>query len=201
MRLDDIPVPDTPAARLATEVAIAYHSPAMVNHCLRSYLWAASLGVAEGLTFDAELLHVASMLHDIGLVEVFDSHTADFEQAAGHVGWVFAAGAGWPAGRRRRVAEIIVRHMWSSVDPDDDPEGYLLEVGTALDISGRDPDRWPGELRSEVLALHPRLGLADEFVRCLRDQAQRKPASAAARIVTGGLAEQMARHPLERTQA
>jgi hypothetical protein len=89
--------------------------------------------------------------------------------------------------------------MWASVDPDLDPEGYLLEVGTALDISGRDPDRWPRELRSEVLTRHPRLGLADEFVRCLRNQAERKPSSAAARIVTGGLAERMADHPLEPT--
>lgn len=176
-----------------------YHSAALVNHCVRSYLWAASLGVAEGLVFDVELLHVAAMLHDIGLVDPFDSHRVDFEQAGGQVGWVFAAGAGWPVGRRRRVAEIIVRHMWASVDPDRDPEGYLLEVGTALDISGRDPDRWPRELRSEVLTRHPRLGLADEFVRCLRNQAERKPSSAAARIVTGGLAERMAHHPLEPT--
>lgn len=53
----------------------------------------------------------------------------DVEQAGGHVGWVFATGAGWPVERRRRVAEIIVRHMWMSVDPDDDPEGNLLEGG------------------------------------------------------------------------
>jgi hypothetical protein len=197
MRLDDLPVPDSPAARLAGEVSTAYHSPALVNHCVRSYLWAASLGLAEGLTFDADLLHVAAMLHDLGLVAAFDSHTLDFEQAGGHVAWVFAAGAGWPVGRRRRLAEVIVRHMWRAVDPDDDPEGYLLGLGTGLDISGSEPDRWPRELRAQVVARYPRLDLADEFVRCLQDQAARKPTSAASRLVAGGLAERMAGNPLE----
>src|SRR5918911_76452 len=102
MRLDEVPLPDTSAARLAAEVAAEYHSPALLNHVHRSYLWAASLGTQEGLTFDAELLYVAAMLHDIGLVEPFDSHTVAFEHAGGHVARVFAAGAGWPPARRRR---------------------------------------------------------------------------------------------------
>jgi hypothetical protein len=37
------------------------------------------------------------MLHDIGLVKEFDSHTVPFEQAGGHVAWVFGAGAGLSA--------------------------------------------------------------------------------------------------------
>ena len=197
MRLEDVPVPDTSVARLAAEVAAEYHSPALLNHCHRSYLWAASLGAAQGLAFDAELLHVAAMLHDIGLVEPFDSHTVAFEHAGGHVARVFAAGAGWPAERRRRVGEVVVRHMWPAVDPDDDPEGHLLEVGTGLDISGAGPQRWPEELRAQVLARYPRLDLAAEFVRCVEDQAARKPESAAARLVRGGIADRMTDHPLE----
>src|SRR4051794_14610040 len=45
------------------------------------------LGMSEGVVFDADLLYVAAMLHDIGLVAAFDSHTVDFEQAGGHVAW------------------------------------------------------------------------------------------------------------------
>lgn len=196
VRLADVPLPDTAAARLATEVAQQHHTPAMVNHVLRSYVWSAALGMQQGLEFDPELLYVASMLHDIGLVPVFDAVGVPFEEAGGQVAAVFAAGAGWAPRRRERVAEIVVRHMWAEVDPGDDPEGHLLEVGTGLDISGREPERWPQELREEIVARHPRLDLATEFVEHLRDQALRKPGSSAARLVAGGLAERMAHHPL-----
>jgi hypothetical protein len=196
VRIDDVPVPSSPVTRLAEEVAGEHHTPALLNHVWRSYLWSASLGVQRGLAFDPELLFVAAMLHDIGLVPAFDAHEVPFEEAGGQVAAVFAAGAGWPAPRRVRVAEIVVRHMWPSVDPDDDPEGHLLEVGTGLDISGRGADLWPAALRTEVLDRYPRLDLAAEFTRLLQLQAARKPGSSAERLVQGGLADRLARNPL-----
>lgn len=82
MPLDDL-VPDSAAATSAREVARAFHSPALLNHCLRAHLWAAEYGRARGIAFDAELLYVAATLHDIGLVPVFDSVTVPFEEAGG----------------------------------------------------------------------------------------------------------------------
>ena len=75
--------------------------------------------------------------------------------AGGNVGWVFAAGAGWPPARRTRVSEIIVRHMWSAVDPAVDVEGHLLELATSLDITGSQQDDWPIELRREIVRRVP----------------------------------------------
>jgi HD domain len=197
VRLDDVPVPDSDVAARAVQAAAAFCSPALVNHNHRSYLWSAALGVTEGLTFDVELLYVAAMLHDLGLVPEYDNATLGFEVAGGHVGWMFAAGAGWPVDRRVRVAEVVERHMWDSVDRTLDPEGYLLEAGTGLDISGRDPDRWDLALRREVLGRYPRLDLRTEFVACFQDQARRKPASLAAQAVHSGIAERMAANVLE----
>ena len=56
---------------------------------------------------DAELLFVASLLHDLGLVPAFDAHAVDFEHAGGAVARVFAAGAGWPEARQRRLADRL----------------------------------------------------------------------------------------------
>jgi HD domain len=198
MRLNDLEIPDTPAARAALEVATAYCSPALLNHSVRAYLWAAGYGVAWGITFDAELLYVAAMLHDVGLVKEFDSHRVPFEEAGGHVAWVFGAGAGWPVARRHRAAEVIVRHMWEAVDVAQDPEGHLLELSTGMDISGRRTEDIPGDLRADVLARYPRLGLAREFVACFQDQAMRKPDSLAARLVNRGFAARVAANPLDR---
>jgi hypothetical protein len=200
VRLADLPVPDTAAAGAALDVARAFHTPAFVHHCARSYLWSAALGTSEGIAFDAELLYVAAMLHDLGLVEPFDSSTAAFEFAGGSVGWVLAAGAGWPPARRDRVREVVVAHMADAVDPVEDPEGSLLNRGTGVDISGRGVDRLPAEMQAEVLERWPRLALAAEFGACFRDQAARKPDGAAGRAIRSGLADRMATNPLERVR-
>ncbi|MER7000555.1 HD domain-containing protein [Streptomyces sp. NPDC000410] len=187
--------PGTAACAAALEVATAYCSPALLNHSVRSYVWASAYAADQGIEHDAELLYVAALLHDIGLVAEFDSHTVAFDEAGGHVAWVFGAGAGWPVERRQRLSEVIVRHMWDSVDVREDPEGHLLERATGVDISGRNADDFTAAFRAEVLARYPREGLADEFLACFRDQAARKPESSPAASVRGGLAERVLANP------
>lgn len=197
MDLTSISPPDSPAAVHAADVATTYSSPALLNHSMRVYAWAVALGEVHDVEFDAELLFVAAMLHDVGLVPEFDSHTRPFEVAGGHVAWVFAAGAGWPAARRERLSEVIVRHMHAEVDPAEDPEGFLLSRAAALDIAGRDVTDLPADLRAEVLIRHPRLTLVDEFLKCFHDQATRKPESAAGAAIRNNLDTRMRRNPLD----
>jgi hypothetical protein len=83
------------------------------------------------------------------------------------------------------------------VDPAQDPEGYLLELATGLDISGRQPEAFPANLREQVVSRHPRLDLGPEFIACFRDQAERKPDSSAARMVRDGIAERIVTNPLD----
>ena len=197
MRLADVPHPSTAVAEQALEVCTAYSSPALLHHCRRSYVWAAAYAVEHGIDVDTELLFVATMLHDIGLTPSFDNHAVPFEVAGGHVAWVFGAGAGWPVARRHRAAEIIVKHMWDSVDVDEDAEGYLLEIATGLDISGANPEWWPADLRAEVLADFPRLGLGPEFTACFAAEAARKPDSSAAAAMANGIAGRITRNTLD----
>jgi hypothetical protein len=197
MTLDDLVIPGSPAATASLEVASAYESPALLNHSLRAYVWAAADGVARGIDFDPELLYVAAMFHDIGLVPAFDSHTLAFEEAGGHVAGVFAAGAGWPAKRRERLSEVIIRHMWPQVDLSMDPEGHLLARSTGADISGRNLDDWEDGFKAEVLRRYPRLDLSQEFLGCFRAQAERKPDSSAAAAIRSGLSTRMTANPLD----
>lgn len=198
MRIVDFPVPDSAAARGALALAQEYHSPSLVNHVTRSWLWAEAFAAVEGRgDIDHELLYVAAILHDIGLAREFDNHTLAYEHAGGHVGVALTAGAGWDAARRRRVLDVIVEHNWPSVDPAEDVEGYLLEIATGLDISGARPDALPEEFRREVLAAYPRLGLAQEFGTAVVDQAERKPSTTACRLVDGGVVRKLRDNPLE----
>lgn len=198
VRIADFPVPNTAAARGAVELANHYQPPAITSHGFRSWLWAEAFAVVEGLRgIDHELLYVAAVLHDIGTVTEYDNHTMSYEHAGGHVGVALTAGAGWPAERRQRVLEVIVRHNWPSVDPALDVEGHLLETATALDISGARPDVLPEGYLREVLATHPRGDLAHEFSACVIDQAARKPTTAARRLVDGGVVRKLQENPLE----
>ena len=197
MKLAEIPGPQTPASQAALEVVTEYSSTALVNHCIRSYLWAASYGTAHHVGYDAELLYVSAMLHDIGLAARFDNHADAFEMAGGNVAWVFGAGAGWPVDRRVRSSEVIIRHMWDHVDVAADPEGHLLGIATGLDISGRNPGWWPSELRREVVSSYPRLALTTEFVSCFQDQARRKPESSAGASVRSGIGDRIAANVLD----
>lgn len=189
--------PPTATAARAVEIAGRFCTPALLNHSLRSYAFAVDLARSEGRGFDGELLFVAAAFHDIGLVPVFDSETQPFEEAGGSIAQVFAAGAGWPVERARRVHEVIVRHMWPSVDPGLDVEGYLLERATSLDVSGAAPDDWSAGFCDEVVEALPRLDFAPTFVACFEQQARRKPQSGAAASVGRGLPARALHNPLD----
>jgi hypothetical protein len=198
MRMADAALPQTPATEAALAVARRFHSPALLNHSIRSWYWA--VGFAAELPVavtDPELLAVSALLHDIALVPEFDNVRLPFETAGGYVAWALTAGAGWVPGRRDRAVEVIERHMEPEVDPAADPEGHLLEIATALDISGRRDGVLRTEYVAEVLAEYPRLTLGAEFGACLQEQAARKPRSQAARLVSGGLMDRLAANPLE----
>jgi hypothetical protein len=195
--LKDIAIPQTSACQAALDAATRFYSPSLLHHCVRSYLWAAAYAADNDMDHDAELLYVAALLHDLGLVAEFDSHTVAFEEVGGHLAWLFTAGAGWPAARRERAAEVVVRHMWDAVDPAADPEGFLLEMATGVDISGRHARDFPAALRTQVLARYPRLDLPAEFTACFADQSRRKPDTRAGQLWRAGARDRIARNPLD----
>lgn len=200
VNLDDLAPPETRAAQAALDLAEAYYSPALLEHAHRSWLWAEAFASTEQRTdIDHELLYVAALLHDIGITVPYDNATLSYEEAGGHVAIALTTGAGWEPDRRRRALEVVVRHNWPSVDPVLDQEGYLLELATGADITGAGAQALPARFVRDVLARHPRGSLAAEFTACVSDQAARKPATAARRILDAGLAERMRRHPFEPT--
>lgn len=189
--------PRTAAADAALSLATQYHSPSILNHVLRSWLWAEAFAIVQDRQdVDHELLYVSAVLHDIGLVPAFDNVLLSYEEAGGHVAIALTRGAGWDEHRGRRALEVIVRHNWVSVDPDLDIEGHLLEIATGLDISGARTDALPAPFVREVLDRYPRLELAQEFGDGVVDQAERKPHTAAHRLVAGGVVRKLAENPL-----
>lgn len=189
--------PQTPAATNALSVATRFYSPALLNHCVRSYLWGTVYAASHAIAYDDELYYVSALLHDIGLTAPFDSHRVSFEEAGGDLAWVFGVAAGWTEERAARAMKIIVLHMRDDVPADVDPESHLLQVATSWDVSGRQPEDFSAEVRAETLARYPRLGFGGEFLACFEDQARRKPDGATAALVASGAAGRIKANPLD----
>lgn len=196
--LDELLAPPSSVASRALEAAAVVSSPALLAHSRRSAAFAVDLGRREGLTFDHELLFVASALHDVGLAAPFDSHAEPFERAGAEVARVFASGAGWTADRAQRLVDVIVRHAWPAVSTALDVEGHLLERATSLDVSGVGVDDWPAELVAALVDRVPRAGFGTEFGGLMSTQAHRKPGSEAARAIRAGMRDRIAANPLDR---
>jgi HD superfamily phosphodiesterase len=64
---------DSSLAREAEDLLRSVAPPFLVNHSFRSHFFAVGLADRDGVRFDEELLYVAALLHDIGLVEEFDT--------------------------------------------------------------------------------------------------------------------------------
>jgi hypothetical protein len=103
--------PQTSAATAALSVAARFYSPALLNHCVRSYLWGTSYASAHGISFDDELYYVSALVHDVGLTDPFDSHRVPFEEAGGDVAWGVLAGM-WPDGDPRSSRRRRERRSW-----------------------------------------------------------------------------------------
>ena len=189
--------PQTPAAEAALSVATRFYTPALLNHCVRSYLWGSAYAAAHGISFDDELYYVSAMLHDIALTDPFDSHKIAFEEAGGDLAWVFGMATGWSEERAARASEIIVLHMRADVAATVDPESHLLQIATSWDVVGLRPEEFPPDARTEILARYPRIGFGTEFVACFEDQAQRKPNSAAAASIANNGSQRIAANPLD----
>src|SRR6202047_3059530 len=72
-------VPDSKLTREATGLLREFSTPLLFNHSHRVFFWANELGKQSGQRFDAELLFICALFHDMGLLKKFSSATDRFE--------------------------------------------------------------------------------------------------------------------------
>jgi hypothetical protein len=196
LRALGMPVPDSAIAQRAEDL-IADVAPAfLVNHSLRAYAWAVELAWHDQLEFDAEILYVSALLHDIGLVAAYDMG-ACFEIDGAVAAERFALQQGQSAERARAVYDVIALHMLAEVPPGSSSEVALLNDSTGVDVTGYRiydvrPETLPG-----VVAAYPRLEFKRDFAALFVDQATRKPSCRVAEMVATGKLDAIAKAPFD----
>ena len=180
-----MPVPDSALAHRARELIDDVEPAFLVNHSVRAYAWAVELARHDDLRFDAEILYVSAMLHDIGLVAAYDLGGC-FELDGAIAAERFALDAGEPSARARAIHDVIALHMADTLPQDSAAEELLLNDSTGVDVRGRRIEDVRPESIPAVVAAYPRLEFKREFAALFADQAARKPTCAVARMVERG---------------
>jgi len=191
-----MPVPDSVLALRARELIGDVAAPVLVNHSVRCYAWGVELAGHDRLAFDREILYVASMLHDIGLVPAYDlggCYEVDGAIAAERL----AVESGAAVARARSIHDAIASHNDDELPADATAEVVLLWDAAGVDVTG---DRFT-DIRSAivpaVLAAYPRLDFKRTFAALFADQVARKPACPAAALAANGILAEIAQAPFE----
>jgi predicted HD phosphohydrolase len=188
--------PDSKLAREAEDLVRVVEPPFLTNHSLRSHFFAVALAERDKVRFDEELLYVASLLHDIGLVQEFDTGKC-FEEDGADAARRLATGQGWDAERAEALAEAIRLHVAAQIALEDGPEAFLLWHSTGLDVAGHRHDELEPRAVEAIVAAYPRLDFKEGFTALVADQAERKSGCWADRAVASGLRERIAAAPFE----
>jgi putative intracellular protease/amidase len=159
-------VPQTALAAAAYATATEL-PPAILNHSVRSYLFARlvaqSRALEPGVDFDDELLYVACVLHDTGLAASADSG-ARFEVDGADVAGQLLSAHGAPPERAAIVWDAIALHTSPGIAERKQPEVQLARAGIALDF-GAGAEIVADGTANAIHEAWPRLDMA----RCLAD--------------------------------
>ena len=170
-----IEIPDSRLADEATELVREVSTQLLFDHSRRVYLWGALQGANRGLRYDQELLYVAALFHDLGLIDGHRSPDERFEIDGANEARRFLEQRDVPEESVMTVWEAIALHTTPEVPRYKQPEVALVQAGVELDVLGQGFDDVPAAMRDQVVAAHPRTGFKAGIVEAFADGMRFKP--------------------------
>jgi HD domain len=170
-----VTIPDTKLAREATELVRDATTDLIYNHSRRVYWFGSLQGHNRGLSFDAELVYIGAMFHDLGLNEQFRGSGRRFEVDSADEARRFLQGHGVPEDSVRRVWTAIALHTTPGVPEFMEPEVALVTAGVEYDVLGIGYHDVGDADRAEIIALHPRPDFKHSILRAFTDGNAAKP--------------------------
>jgi HD superfamily phosphodiesterase len=189
--LSPVAVPDSRLAREATELIRSVESDLLYQHSLRVYAFGALQGARQGLSYDAELLYIGAMFHDIGLVEGHRSAHDRFEVDGANAAREFLIGHGVTGAAVRVVWDAIALHTTPGIPQHKEPEVALVTAGVELDVLGLGYDDIAAEDREAVLDAYPRGDFKESIIDAFAAGIAHKPETAFGNVKADVLAEKL----------
>ncbi len=174
--LAGVSVPDTPLISSAIEYAREQSEPYLLNHVMRSWLFAVALAHLNQTAHDGEVLAVTIILHDLGLADKFKGPLR-FEVEGANAARKFARDAGLDDRRAQLIWDGVALNSTPSIALYKEPEITLATMGIGLDWGG-----WGYEAlnQTEVAAIveqFPRLEMKQQFTRAVCRIVETRPAT------------------------
>jgi|SRR5882757_192176 hypothetical protein len=171
-----IVVPDTALIGSAIDYARRYCEPYLFNHSMRSWLFAIALAELRKAEYDAEVLAVATLLHDIGLTKAFEGPLR-FEVEGANAARTFARKQGVGEERSRLIWDGVALNSTPSIALHMEGEVALCTAGIGLDWGG-----WGIETLSKgqvemIVDEFPRLDMKQQFTRAVCGVVKTRPAT------------------------
>lgn len=184
-----ISIPDSKLAVDATTLVRDTESPLLFDHSLRVYLFGALQGDRQGLEYDAELLYIGAIFHDLGLTEPYRSDTERFEVDGANAAREFLRTHGVPEASIDVVWDAIALHTTPGIPKWKKPEVALVTAGVELDVLGIGYDDLSDEVRDQVLAAFPRVDFKRRIVEAFAGGIAHKPETAFGNVKADVLAK------------
>lgn len=159
--LGGITVSDSPLITGALDYAQAYSEPYLFNHAVRSWLFAVRLGQLQSSAYDAEVVAIGTLLHDLGLTTGF-AGPRRFEIEGADAARAFAREHGLDEDRARLIWDSVALNSTPSIALFKEAEVVLCTAGIGVEF-GFQYDRIPATDMQSILAAFPRLYMKERF--------------------------------------
>lgn len=151
-----ISIPDSAIANQATELLLEHGTEFIYNHSLRVFLFSSLNGKRNNLKYDAELLYVSSVFHDLGLTKKYSSTDLRFEVDGANAARDFLKSHGLPAASLQLVWDTIALHTTIGIAEYKEAEVALMYSGVGLDVMGEGYENLSESNRLEIIKAFPR---------------------------------------------
>jgi hypothetical protein len=131
--------PEETAATTAYAHLADIAAPYLLNHCLRTYWLSRYIAATTRSDFDDELLFVASLAHDVGLLDPTGPQTDQYPCfALRGARWAMeiARGAGWEETRIERLGDTVTLNLNGTVQRRRGVEARLMMLGVLAEVTG-----------------------------------------------------------------
>jgi hypothetical protein len=173
-----IPIPDSAVARAAAATVAASQPGILYRHAMRVFLFASLIGRHRAVAFDADLLYVAALFHDMGLSEHYRQSRKRFEVDGANAVHAFLEAHGVPAAEAAEAWRAVALHTTFGIHPFMTPLTALLGAGVETDLLGLHFDEVSRAERDAVLHEWPRgAGFKELILEAFAEGMAQRPAT------------------------
>ncbi|MCS5717103.1 HD domain-containing protein [Herbiconiux sp. CPCC 205763] len=172
-----VDIPDTALANDATALIRETTPPLIFDHSRRVFLFGSLQARALGLAPDPELLYVAALFHDTGLVEPYRGEEQRFELDGADLAKAFLLEHGYSASDAALVWTSIALHTTPEVPWRMDPVIASTTAGVETDVLGMRLGNLDAATIEAVTAVHPRPDFKNRILQAFTDGFAHRPDS------------------------